>query len=563
MDERKNILPSELPKPVDRVRSYGELLRGIDRGREGALANGSDLISPVSRTGLRLASDERLVALVRRGSGRMATTAFEVLYERHVRGLLSFCVYMLGSRDDAEDAVQSAFAAAHRSLQSTRRQVAVRPWLFAIARNECIDILRKRRPTVELNGEPATTGDPVKTLQLREEVRGIFEDVRRLPERQRTALVLAEVDGLSQAEIGGILGVRSEQVKAYVFQARTNLISDRGAREADCADIREQLATARGAALRRARIRRHTRSCAGCRAYAESIGEQRRQLAALVPVAPTLGLKYRVLEQLFGLGGADPSHYAEGAAIGSAITGAIAELAGGGMKALAAKVAAGVLALGATAEVGMSVLATKGVSHPRHGATAGGSGSRSGTATVQPVALASVEPGSGSRARSRTRVGEAPSGASVLSTEPAAPGGEAPSSGGGLAVAEQPAGSTEGQPAPSPASPAPARGPSAGAPGSASGESWRTGSMGHAHAEEHAQRHGERESQRAGRQKLREERKASREQGGGAATEEEAPEVGMSGAPKRTPQERQEMHEEHERRREERKREREERKASK
>ena len=61
---------------------------------------------------LRLAADDRLVRFVRRGD----PTAFEVLYDRHAAALLSFCLYMLGSRHDAEDAVQATFASAHRSL---------------------------------------------------------------------------------------------------------------------------------------------------------------------------------------------------------------------------------------------------------------------------------------------------------------------------------------------------------------------------------------------------------------------------------------------------------------
>ena len=70
--------------------------------------------------------------------------------------------------------------------------------------------------------------------------------IRELPEKQRAALVLAEVHGMSHADIGSVLGVRPEQVKAYVFQARSNLLSDRHAREADCREIREELATATG-----------------------------------------------------------------------------------------------------------------------------------------------------------------------------------------------------------------------------------------------------------------------------------------------------------------------------
>jgi RNA polymerase sigma factor (sigma-70 family) len=319
---------------------------------ENRVADHNRLINAGTRVRLRLAADDRLVAFVRRGD----TAAFEVLYERHCRGLLSFCVYMLGSRHDAEDAVQATFASAYRALRADGKPVALRPWLFTIARNDCLSIMRRRRPTVELNGELALRGDPLRELELREEVRHMLDGMRELPERQRAALVLAELHGLSQVEIGDVLGVEPDQVKAYVYQARSNLISARRAREADCEEIREELATARGAALLRGRLRRHVRSCADCRVYADGIARQRHQLGALLPLVPSLVLKYRALEEALGIGGADPATYAGGATVGGVVASSAVEIAGGGVKALAVKMAAGAALLGASAGVGASVI---------------------------------------------------------------------------------------------------------------------------------------------------------------------------------------------------------------
>jgi RNA polymerase sigma factor (sigma-70 family) len=292
--------------------------------------------------------EERLVAAVRRGDAR----AFELLYEHCAPELLAFCNYMLGSRQDAEDALQATFASAYRALRSDSRPVAPRPWLFTIARNQCLSMLRRRRPQVELNGEPAKTGDPVRHAEVREEMGQLLAGLRALPETQRAALVLAEVHGLSQAQVGTVLGVRPDQVKAYIYQARTNLISERRAREADCTEIREELASARGAARLKGSLRRHVRACQGCRAYAEIVDRQRRQLAAVMPVLPVLTLRYRALEEALSIGGADPPTYANGASV----AGGAAEAAGGGMVAVVAKVAAGLAAIGASAGVGVSVL---------------------------------------------------------------------------------------------------------------------------------------------------------------------------------------------------------------
>src|SRR5262245_47458116 len=80
---------------------------------------------------LRLARDDRLVEQVRAGS----VAAFDVVYDRHHRGVLAFCRHMLGSKEEAEDAVQHTFMAAYRTLADSRQGIELRPWLYAVARN--------------------------------------------------------------------------------------------------------------------------------------------------------------------------------------------------------------------------------------------------------------------------------------------------------------------------------------------------------------------------------------------------------------------------------------------
>ena len=97
------------------------------------------------------------MARVRAGDDR----AFEALYDRHHRPLLAFCRHLLGSADEAEDALQHTFIAAHRALRTDERPVMLRPWLFTIARNRCLSLLRSRRNVValtEVGADPARHG---------------------------------------------------------------------------------------------------------------------------------------------------------------------------------------------------------------------------------------------------------------------------------------------------------------------------------------------------------------------------------------------------------------------
>jgi RNA polymerase sigma factor (sigma-70 family) len=309
------------------------------------------------------------VSLVRRGD----RTAFEILYDRHARELLSFARHMLDSPQDAEDAVQSAFASAYRALVADEREVNLRPWLFAITRNACVSILRQRRPTVEMVAATAPRIDPEAQVEQREDLRQALASLLELPERQRTALILAELHGLSHSEIGTVLDVRAEQVKSYVYQARSSLSSERQARGADCLEIREELAVAHGAALLKSHLRRHLRSCPGCRAYSDELARRRRALGLLLPLAPSLALKRRALQATLGRA-QDLEAWVAGTSAGASMTGAGAELVGGGANALLVKLLAGMACLAAAGTaVGTSVTSGS-ATHPRQAARAVGPG---------------------------------------------------------------------------------------------------------------------------------------------------------------------------------------------
>src|SRR5688500_13070890 len=149
---------------------------------------------------LRLQSDERLITLIRRGNHH----AFEALVARYQARLLAFCRHMLSSREDAEDVLQEVFAAAFNAIQADNRDINVRPWLYRIARNRSLNHLRKATAIgvdsmdVHLSEHGLTTADKV---HKREEFRLLIADVQDLPETQRTALLLREIDALSYEQI--------------------------------------------------------------------------------------------------------------------------------------------------------------------------------------------------------------------------------------------------------------------------------------------------------------------------------------------------------------------------
>jgi RNA polymerase sigma factor (sigma-70 family) len=353
-------------------------------------------------------SDERLVDHVRRGE----PAAFEVLYDRYSAGILGFCRHMLGSTTDAEDATQQTFISAHADIQRhDRRELHVKAWLYTIARNRCLSMLRARReqPSDDDTLEVATD-DLLHDVEHRDDIRALLGDIAKLPDDQREALVLAEVGDLSHSDIGAILGCEASKVKSLVFQARTALVDRRTARETPCAEIREQLATLRGGALRRSHLRHHLEACPGCTQYREEIRRQRAMLALALPVVPSAALRAKVFGGL-GFGG---STAAAGGVATSAAGGGIGLAAPSG---LAAKVAA--VAVLAAGGAGGATVANHGaiplVQHPApavkavpaaHGAgMAGTSAAHTGTTAVKTTTAASnahkAHPTTGSRRSAR------------------------------------------------------------------------------------------------------------------------------------------------------------------
>jgi RNA polymerase sigma factor (sigma-70 family) len=297
---------------------------------------------------LALASDEVLVAQIRQGS----EAAFTVAFERHAAGLLGFCRHMVGSPEEAEDAVQHTFSAAFRELtRPEERKVALKPWLYAIARNRCLSILRSRRRQATLDFDLPTEG-LAEEVERRADLRDLLRDLRELPEEQRAALLLSEAGDLSHAEVADVLGCEVTSVKELVFRARSGLIQRRDARETPCTDIREQLANLRGNSLRRSGLHHHLRCCPGCRAYHEQVSRQRKILRAALPVAPSLALRPG-LRSAAGLGcGSASGGLASGIGTGlSASLGAGALVKVAAVGALAGGLASGVAILGHAKEL--------------------------------------------------------------------------------------------------------------------------------------------------------------------------------------------------------------------
>ena len=227
--------------------------------------------------------------------------------QRYQPRLLAFCRHMLGSREDAEDVLQEVFAAAFNAICADDRPINARPWLYRIARNRCLNHLRRPQPTgqdsmdvFERDGG-ATTAD---TVHSREEFRHIVADVQELPETQRTALLLREIDALTYEQIAEAMDTTVPSVKSLLVRARVALAEAAEARLLTCDEVRLELGSvAEGITRTSAPIRRHLKTCERCRTFRSELRRTSKALAAVYPIGPLLIFKKLWIAKL-GFGGA-------------------------------------------------------------------------------------------------------------------------------------------------------------------------------------------------------------------------------------------------------------------
>jgi RNA polymerase sigma factor (sigma-70 family) len=303
--------------------------------RRGLLARRSPL--------LKLQGDEKLIAMARAGN----PGAFEAIVDRYQGRLLGFCRQMLGSTEDAEDILQEVFVNAYRAMLADEREINLRPWLYRIARNRCLNYLRKPKADAQESMDMVPEVEAASTAEKvhnREEFRQILSDVNKLPETQRAALLLREMDALSYEEIAAAMETTVPSVKSLLVRARISLAEASQARLLTCGEVHVELSeAAEGLRKVSAPVRRHVRECEECADFRSQIRSNEKVLAALFPVGPLIAFKGFIATKLGLTGAGGASTGAAGAGAAGAGAGAV----GGGVAAIGGSSAAsGLGALG-------------------------------------------------------------------------------------------------------------------------------------------------------------------------------------------------------------------------
>jgi len=177
-------------------------------------------------------AESGLIARAQAGEHR----AFAVLVRQYQDRVFRFILRLVGARDEAMDLTQETFMKAHQALPGWRPEAQFRTWLFSIAHNASLDLLRRRQRVefVSFSDLPAGEEDhalpdparqPDERLADRQSIELLERTLRELPAEHREILLLREVEDMSYAEIAATLGIAEGTVKSRIARARSAAIA--------------------------------------------------------------------------------------------------------------------------------------------------------------------------------------------------------------------------------------------------------------------------------------------------------------------------------------------------
>lgn len=255
------------------------------RGVDGARDRGKPAMVAVS--GRRDRSDEELA--------RLGSAGVEALFARHHAGLYRFCLGFTRQGDDAADVMQTVWERAFVTFSRNGGRVAnVRPWLYAVARNECLDAIRARGAirTIDVSDVELAGGvSPEDSFEQHAELALLVDDLGELSERQRSALILRELAGFEGQQLASALGTSPPRALGLVAEARRRLIERRSGRGMPCVTAQHELTRMR---RRSSGVQAHLDSCSGCQSFERSRRGRSLSSLAISPVLLAHGLAERL-----------------------------------------------------------------------------------------------------------------------------------------------------------------------------------------------------------------------------------------------------------------------------
>jgi RNA polymerase sigma-70 factor (ECF subfamily) len=155
--------------------------------------------------------------------GRGDRTAYRRLVELYLARVTRFAARILGSSNEAEDVAQETFLRVWTEASRWTPRAKPKTWIYRVARNQCIDRLRKRRDVSDAVDQQSDGDRPSLLLVRKQTAHAVEQAMLRLPERQRAAITLLHYEGLSSAEACDVLEIGPEALESLLARGRRQL----------------------------------------------------------------------------------------------------------------------------------------------------------------------------------------------------------------------------------------------------------------------------------------------------------------------------------------------------
>ncbi len=158
------------------------------------------------------------------------TSSFREFYELYAGMVYNLCLNYLQNPEEAEEATQDVFVKAHKKWDTFRQEAQRKTWLYRISINQCLDMLKARKRQkrfgihTELEGvSAAEINHPGIQLEDKEALEALLRQINTLPDKQKTAIILKHIEGMSMKEIGEVLKISPKAVESLLSRAKAAL----------------------------------------------------------------------------------------------------------------------------------------------------------------------------------------------------------------------------------------------------------------------------------------------------------------------------------------------------
>ena len=160
---------------------------------------------------------------------------FVDIYNEYAKLVYNLSIHYLQNIEDAQEATQDVFVKIHKKIEGFNNKSSLKTWIYRITVNHCLDVIKSKNRKFRVffsrkyeDNDSVDYSHPGVKIESREEVKRIMSKLNELPEKQKTALILKSIEGMTQKEITVVMNIKEKALESLLSRARANLKNNLG-----------------------------------------------------------------------------------------------------------------------------------------------------------------------------------------------------------------------------------------------------------------------------------------------------------------------------------------------